>query len=975
MGASTTAFSGQSGPQTALYLTVVGGTLAAKCIGSPPRPETDSTHSTPAMHQCGQRPPLPNQPSPFLCRRWASASAAVLLGEHIHFPTREHPHIEMCEKSRGCESFFAVPATALKRTNSVHTEFMETDWEEDAYSEIEDLEGVDDGEISPRMSVGSSGQPSITTLSSYDEVQTPRSGRYRAGGFPFERDAKQVEGPRGPHLFRSSMSSSQSAEFQHALSLSPLTPKKPQQADHQLHHSVHLTTLPKKRRDTGPFRYTDEELDTSTLANWTPEMVAQWMLNANVELAATERFVENDINGAILITLKFEDLKELGISSFGVRTRVWEEIHSMRNIKQPEPTPETPIDDEPDREVKRELRRQDSSINKPKRRPSKTLRPKINDIISPLESVSIVGIEQMMPKPHRCSKGENCPKWKRNQRMIEAFKKDHPFVNVEEGVIMVAGDPGNPETAEALRSDEFFRPVSDAIPSVVASSDVMGPGNLPPLQYLQEAALRSIQSRDPQDNVRQFLDFQHQTPSASTEVPPTPPFEVFPHIPQDCQTAQHTQPAQQTHHVQQAQQSQHAQYAQFTQQAQQAQPTQGPQARLRSLPKLAIPYQPPAPIGRETLPAQPRSAHPLSAHPLSARPGSTQPIPSFREMSPSSSEDATPTAIYRFGTPFSEMDVPVTMTTIPPVSRDFSQSVPPDMNYRHNPAPPRSMSRATIRRPSFPVLPALDENSIVTPITYKPSRSFSVRAAAAAQRPLQAPPRVQYPWSQTDRTIFERAIPPMPGSAAANGMAGLNYGGRLSPLSSAPKIDMTGGAAISYQGLMKKRKTKMLRHEWHEHYFTLRGTRLTMHKDAATAPSKTLEYIDIDDYAIACSSMASSKLNAAFKAMHIRRGSDGTSKDDVSAFSFQLIPQDAKGGVRLRKRESALPSILGGGSNANASAANNAAGPDGAANGTGKTHHFAVKSRDDRIDWMRELMLAKALKQKGEGFEYLATGG
>jgi hypothetical protein len=47
---------------------------------------------------------------------------------------------------------------------------------------------------------------------------------------------------------------------------------------------------------------------------------------------------------------------------------------------------------------------------------------------------------------------------------------------------------------------------------------------------------------------------------------------------------------------------------------------------------------------------------------------------------------------------------------------------------------------------------------------------------------------------------------------------------------------------------------------------------------------------------------------------------------------------------------------------------------EGAANGTGKTHHFAVKGRDERIDWMRELMLAKAKKQKGEGFEVSVNG-
>jgi hypothetical protein len=743
------------------------------------------------------------------------------------------------------------------------------------------------------------------------------------------------------------MSSAQSIELQHALTLSPITPKDPHMMDFHL-DNVHLTTLPKKRRDTGPFQFTDEELDTSTLPEWTPEMVAQRMLNAGVELSASERFVENDINGAILITLKFEDLKELGIPSFGVRTQIWEEIHRMRDLKKPEPMPETPIEDEPDKQVKKELRRQGSNMGSRRQKP----RVKVNDVISPLESVSIVGIEQVLPKPHHCSKGEKCAKWKRNQKLMEAFKKDHPFIN-DNGIIMIAGDPGNPETADAIvPSDDSFRPVSDAVPSVVASSDVMGPGSLPPLQYLQEAALRNVQARDPQENVRQFLDFQRPHLNASSEVPPTPPFEIFP------------QGNQKT-----------------------------PHAALRSLPKLAIPSQPAvAPPRRE----------PQSAQPRSARPGS-QVIPSFREMSPSSEEGTpTPTAPYRFGTPFSEMDVPVTITELPPVSRDFSQSVPPDMNYRHNPAPPRSMSRNTIRRPSFPVLPALDENSIVTPMTQAPKRSFSQRVGP---RPLQPPPRVQYPWTQTERPTLEKAIPPVPGSASTTTTAAaaattttttpsstttpgstytstssvvksVNINGRLSPISDKPQVDMTGGSAISYQGLMRKRKTKMLRHEWHEHFFTLRGTRLTMHKDAAmAAANKTLEYIDIDDYAIACSGgsvQSGGKLNAAFKAMHIRRGSEDAKAKDVAAFSFQLIPQDGKGGVKLRKRESTAVPV-----GAGAGLGKEGVLPppiEGAVNGTGKAHHFAVKGRDERIDWMRELMLAKAKKQKGEGFEVSVNG-
>src|SRR5436853_593485 len=60
---------------------------------------------------------------------------------------------------------------------------------------------------------------------------------------------------------------------------------------------------------------------------------------------------------------------------------------------------------------------------------------------------------------------------------------------------------------------------------------------------------------------------------------------------------------------------------------------------------------------------------------------------------------------------------------------------------------------------------------------------------------------------------------------------------------------------VQHAGRMRKRKTtKLLRHEWQDHHFTLRGARLAMHRDE-TATSKTLEVIDVDDFAIACSSL------------------------------------------------------------------------------------------------------------------------
>lgn len=141
---------------------------------------------------------------------------------------------------------------------------------------------------------------------------------------------------------------------------------------------------------------------------------------------------------------------------------------------------------------------------------------------------------------------------------------------------------------------------------------------------------------------------------------------------------------------------------------------------------------------------------------------------------------------------------------------------------------------------------------------------------------------------------------------------------------------------ITHSGWLKKRKTtRLICHEWEPRHVTLKGTQLSMHEDESSAHrnSKALEYIDVDDYAVACSSFASrSKLTAAFKKTVLKRSEN---PQDVSAFSFSLIPAPNGNGVLDRKTV-----FLN----------------------SGKSHHFAVKTRDERIDWMRELMLAKALK-------------
>ncbi|OAA48189.1 SAM and PH domain-containing protein [Beauveria brongniartii RCEF 3172] len=803
------------------------------------------------------------------------------------------------------------------RPTSVATEFVDTDWDE------EETVLTDAEDSSPRGSFQSSGQ---TTLDSFDEAVTPRSSRH-------EQSPKQIEGPSGPHLFHPS--SDYSHHFYHVpdepliLGMSPITPKPRGCGEITVHPPLPLP---------GPFQYTREKLDASNLVSWTPEMVAQSMLNAGIDVSMADRFIENDINGPILITLKFEDLRELDIPSFGIRTNVWTQIQLLRDSqhRDKDSRPGTPIEDRPSREVRKEARKEEQPA--PRRRDGSRRQrrsPEVGgDSIMPYESVSIIGIEQVIPKPHRCAKGEACSTWKKQQRVLENFKRLNPHVDLKDaaGKVLIYGDVGNPETARALDPNEDLRPFSDATPSLVASSDILGTGGMPPLQYLREASLRNVQSRDPQENVRQFLNFQHTKDVSLNEVPPTPPFELAPaaqaphqglrrlpklSIPLNVQAQRSSNAPRQISTLKQSvvslqQQSQQEQEQhQVTKQQQQQQQQQQPQE-----------HQQPQPQQQQQ---QQRSHH--------QRSNSHDFVPyRMAKTDPRSPDLETPRNPYRFGTPFSELDVPVTAVPLGPVARDTSQSVPPDMNYRAAPGysnvvpaaqPPRSQSRASCRRPSFPLLPAVNEHR---PIRVSASRTPSPQQGASSSPP---PPHAS---SRAAVRQPPRQAPPPAAAAPANG-------------------------GVTFQGPMKKRKTRLLRNEWHDGYFTLKGTRLNMHKDMADV-DRTLEYIDIDDYAIACSSLAStSKLSAAFKAVNISHNREKS--DPVAAFSFQLIPQD-KNAARMRRRESSMSSA----------SAMSGEGVDG----TGKTHHFAVKNRDERIDWMREMMLAKALKQKGDGFEISVNG-
>jgi hypothetical protein len=597
------------------------------------------------------------------------------------------------------------------------------------------------------------------------------------------------------------------------------------------------------------------------------------MTAAGFEDAVVEKFLSNDITGAILIDLQFEDLKELDIQSFGKRHRLMNEIVHLRNssmlslglqipAKSPlrslsrsqstsrknsisrgsvlpsqneggAPAPAANDCNSPISPSKENDKEHDDGNHKKRRRH----RRGHGEEISPGESVSIVAIEQLLPKPHKCSKGEDCPKWRKQQRKLARLAKEFPIEPEKGGTTFIAGDPGNPATA-----DNIFRPKSEAEPSVVASSDVLGPSQLPQF-HLSPEKLSEVKPRDPQENVRQFLSFQH-IPNQPYDEPPTPPLEMFPNM-----------DSPRVHE------------------------------NLRNLPRL-------------TIPAQEEESYLNSQRTITPSMIRKSKTPVSAVADPYYFDPNTAIDVYRQGTPFSEMDVPVTAVPLGPVARETSQSVPPDMRYGAGgplagiPEPLIRPCRTPSHRrnPSFTAMTRLDEGQMLRPVIHAPSNSV--------------------PTTST---------------------------GSQSPL--APDVN--------HAGWMKKRKTtRLLRHEWQENYCTLKGTRLVMHKDSKNINiEKPSEYIDVDDYAIACSSLASSnKLTATFKKCFMAKNSSSSAVSNETAFAFQLVPADGK---------RSLLSKTGDGH---------------------RTHHFAVRTRDQRIDWMRELMLAKALKQRGEGFEVNVNG-
>ena len=805
------------------------------------------------------------------------------------------------------------------RPLSEATEFSDTDFEDDY----------------PDENFTAKSASSQTTVSTFESVKTPDTAGL--GGFEFHFDDKETQ--HSPSI------EGETVELYYGISTDERVPiELPIQKPPSL--PAPTSQEPSSRPNA------EDRFDESNVRDWTPEDVADWMCHTGHDDSVVDKFLDHDINGQILLDLQYEDLRELEISSHSKRNQVLESIKYLRDNSRVSLAPLLP------QGMNNEDPREESS---PKSRRGRRHHATSEDYISPGESISIVAIEQILPKEHVCSKGVNCKKWQRRQRKIQQLQEEARAAQVM---------PNTPMTTTTTAT----RP-SDVEPSVVASSDVLGPNLDPPAETIEDVTPENLSklgdkhSHDPQESVRAFLGFQHVAGVSSSSQQPLA-------------------------------------------------------EKLRNMPKLTIPVSRGSSVAHVS-PASHTFRTPKTVVTPSLRRSKT-PVSAIRHPSyvPQSApgHDSmsfglySPADVYRLASPFSELDVPYTAFPQEPLARDTSQSVPPNMHYgsqmlqpppaepvsRPQSAQPSPPSRPHRRHPSFiaPSVPLLPEEDLTTPQT---AISSSTKSNGAPQPPPRNPARLSMTTPQT-------AFPARPPSRASNSIPSSPYTHVSTPFpsisppppttattiskppltnsSSAPRTTSTYNSMSSallppsehtphHQGPMRRRKTtKLLRHEWQDGHFTLTGTSLAMYKSAESHArhSKALEYIDVDDYAIACSSVVSGKkLGGGFYKNILGRsgsvkGRNNNSetkepksaieniKAEADAFAFSLIPAGANSKFSASTTDLSSP-------------ASSKKNPFSSANGKGN-HYFSVKSRDERIDWMRELMLAKALKKGRE-----AVGG
>ena len=738
--------------------------------------------------------------------------------------------------------------------------------------------------------------------------------------------------------------------------------------------------------------------DRDNVRNWTTQQVAAWMYNSGFENSIISTFKTHDINGAILLDLSFDDLCELDIVSFGKRRQIWNEVNALRNEGCPDPLKASAV-------VKDErscnLYTSFGNHQERSRRPGFDRPGTVTGYRKPSRTTtnSFSNKQQCtleIPRPHRCSKGERCPKWKQQQCIIAEVDREHGPNTPPSGKFElssarprkdlpplaepgpVSERPGTPPPSERTASTGPKRTFDDPVPPVPPL----------PIHDSAQASTTKVQPVPAIDTKHIVQQYQKSAPSSAlTLTPETPQWHLFPD-PVGKTVSSH--------------------------------PPR--QSSLTTLPKLSIPPSPAhspsssdstiryGEKGSAVSPEATASGKPISStkfSELAVRPCS--PATSARNRSPSPNKSAiagdysTDISEHHLRSPSSESDI---LPGIPPplFSKDSQDSLIPLPPSR----PPvlRSVvsTDAIQRRRNVNPLPTLKEGSLAAnqnterpmkPLPTAPLRTVTdqgrkmsapepsrVPSLALAPAPLQSYRNVSptrhpanrpgkmppTPRSSTalptpksailpsSRVVNPPNTPATPGSTPSSAVSSV-----ATPTNPSPE-PTSYGPEILRVGWVRQRRARLWRHEWVNVHLRLTGTHMTLHT-SSRADEKPIEIIRMDEYEVACTSDAGgNKFTAAIRGFRSAGSSKGssssTSSVDDSAFTFQLQPtaemmvayhnniRGTNGGVSSPEEEK--PAVT--------ATTKDEKGL--------KIFHFAVRSRDERIEWMRQLMMARALRAK-----------
>lgn len=344
-----------------------------------------------------------------------------------------------------------------------------------------------------------------------------------------------TQGPVGPHLFFTSTGIGNDLMHDTILQMSPLYPKE------------RALSAPAKRnhhKARQPYLTVPSQVDIQVLKNeesdvysWSTQRVTLWLRDAGIDESTIDKFRHHDITGPVLLDLDFDDLKQLDMNSFGKRHQVWTAIEELRALMESDiASPaarkhgrrSTGLTRSPSK--RQDVAQQIACDRSPSTSPTCTSRQRAirRDPLAPGDSISIVAIEEVVPKAHWCRKGEKCSTYKKRQRLLEQMDSEYgTSLSPSYNSTAIQHEDVSPKQ----RKDERPETVESVTPSLIGSSDVLGPTH-PPNLVMHEGILEQLDRSHPQEIVKQYLTLQHVPESAY--IPPYPPqqdgvsLEMFP---------------------------------------------------------------------------------------------------------------------------------------------------------------------------------------------------------------------------------------------------------------------------------------------------------------------------------------------------------------------------------------------------------------------------------------------------------------